>query len=100
MLGETRALLEDKRQRKIFNVAVSVERREKEDPELLAKYEKTRAYRSAIAYKAAKTRKKNTEAEAQQAKQAKQAQQAEQPKQAQQLEQLEQPEQPEQPEQT
>ena len=64
VMQETRAVLEDKRQRIIYNVASSVDRREKETPGLQAKYEKTRAYRSAIAKKAVKTRLKNAEAEA------------------------------------
>ncbi|HSN96744.1 MAG TPA: hypothetical protein VLS89_00555 [Candidatus Nanopelagicales bacterium] len=59
MLAETRALLEDKRQHIILNLGAGVERRGKETPELLARYQRTRAYRSAIAKKAAKTRKKN-----------------------------------------
>jgi hypothetical protein len=67
MMEETRAILEDKRQRIVFNVASSVDRREKETPGLQAKYEKTRAYRSASARKAVKTRMKNAEAEAEEA---------------------------------
>jgi len=61
MLIETRYLLEDRRQRLALNVAQSVDRRALRDPQLLAKYEKTRAYRSAAAKKGLKTRRKNTE---------------------------------------
>ena len=56
MLIETRYQLEDRRQRIALNVAQSVDRRGVRDPELVAKYEKTRVYRSASAKKAAKTR--------------------------------------------
>jgi hypothetical protein len=59
MLIETRYQLEDRRQRLAFNVAQSVDRRGVREPHLLAKYEKTRAYRSAIAKKALKTRRRN-----------------------------------------
>jgi len=61
MLTETRYLLEDKRQRFVLNLASSVDRRGKENPDLLAKYEQTRNYRSAAAKKALKTRLKNAE---------------------------------------
>ena len=68
---ESKAALDDKRQRLISAFAQSAESRAKangNDPTLLAKYEKTRAYRSAIAEKGAKTRKKNeAAAEAQKA---------------------------------
>ena len=102
VLRETRYLLEDQRQWVALNVAQSVDRRSLREPVLLAKYEKTRAYRSAAAKKGLKTRKKNAEAEAEQAeeaeqpKQAKQAKQAEQPKQAERPKQAEQAEQVEQ----
>jgi hypothetical protein len=65
MLIETRYSLEDRRQRILLNLGASVERRGKTEPELLAKYQKTRAYRSAIAKKGARTRRRNA-AEAQQ----------------------------------
>jgi hypothetical protein len=61
MLIETRYLLEDRRQRLALNIAQSVDRRALRDPQLLAKYEKTRAYRSAAAKKGLKTRRKNAE---------------------------------------
>ncbi|AKT41813.1 hypothetical protein [Chondromyces crocatus] len=64
MLSETRYVLEDQRQHILLNIGASVERRGKEMPELLARYQKTRTYRSAIAKKAAKTRKKNAEEQA------------------------------------
>lgn len=66
ILIESKAALDDKRQRMISTIAKGAEERAKvnaDGPTLLAKYEKTRAYRSAIADKAVKTRKKN-EAEA------------------------------------
>jgi hypothetical protein len=61
VLEETRALLDDRRQRQVSAIATAVEGRAKalRKPELLAKYEKTRAYRSAIAMKAARTRRRN-----------------------------------------
>ncbi|AKT39531.1 hypothetical protein [Chondromyces crocatus] len=64
MLSETRYVLEDQRQHILLNIGASVERRGKEMPELLARYQKTRTYRSAIAKKAARTRKKNAEEQA------------------------------------
>jgi hypothetical protein len=65
ILTETRAKLDDQRQRIALNSAASVDRRSLHHPELLAKYQKTREYRSAIAKKAAKTRaKKAAEAKA------------------------------------
>ncbi|UQA61079.1 hypothetical protein [Polyangium aurulentum] len=66
MLEETRAKLDDQRQRQLHAIAGMVEGRVRAtgDTELLAKYEKARAYRSAIAVKAAKTRKKNAQAAA------------------------------------
>jgi hypothetical protein len=61
LLEETRGKLDDQCQRQVSAVAVSVESRAKAygDDELLARYEKTRAYRSAIGLKAARTRRKN-----------------------------------------
>ncbi|HSN99685.1 MAG TPA: hypothetical protein VLS89_15425 [Candidatus Nanopelagicales bacterium] len=62
MLEETRAQLDDQRQRAVNGFARSVEDRAKSREDgttLLAKYQKTRVYRSAIGVKAAKTRKKN-----------------------------------------
>ena len=64
MINETEALLEDKRETLIRSVAASVDAKAKlVGEELLAKYEHTRAYRSAVGTKAAKTRKRNGEAE-------------------------------------
>ena len=61
LLEETRANEDDKRQRQASGFAVSLERRfaTTKDAEMLAKYERTRTYRSAIAVKGAKTRAKN-----------------------------------------
>jgi hypothetical protein len=59
ILTETRYLLDDQRQRIALDAAQAVDRRAKKAPELLAKYEKTRAYRSAIAKKGLKTKEKN-----------------------------------------
>lgn len=61
VLTETRYTLDDKRQKILFNAAQSVDRRGKDHPELIAKYEKVREYRSASARKAVKTRRKNAE---------------------------------------
>lgn len=63
MMVETRALLEDQRQRLISAVAAMVEAQGKAlgDSAILARYEKTRAYRSAIAIKALRTRRRNQE---------------------------------------
>ncbi|MRG96741.1 hypothetical protein [Polyangium spumosum] len=60
-MEETRALEDDKRQRLAHAFADSVDRRARTmgDKNLLAKYERTRKYRSAIALKAVKTRAKN-----------------------------------------
>jgi hypothetical protein len=63
VLTETRYMLDDKRQRIALNAAQSVDRRTKSCPDLLAKYQTTREYRSAIAKKALKTRAKNAEAD-------------------------------------
>jgi hypothetical protein len=61
VLEETRAVLDDRRQRQVSAIATAVEGRAKvlRKPELLAKYEKTRAYRSASAMKAVRTRRRN-----------------------------------------
>jgi hypothetical protein len=59
ILEETRAKLDDKRQRIVLNATKSVDRRAGQNPTLLAKYEKTRTYRSAIAKKGLKTKAKN-----------------------------------------
>lgn len=61
LLTETRAASDDERQRLVSAFAQSVEARAKasRNSNLLAKYERTRAYRSAIANKGAKTRQKN-----------------------------------------
>ena len=62
MLEETRAQLDDQRQRAVNGFARSVEDRAKsreDGASLLARYQKTRVYRSAIGVKAAKTRRKN-----------------------------------------
>lgn len=65
MLDETEAELDDQRDTLIRSVAGSVDVKALlVGEELFAKYEKTRAYRSAVGHKAAKTRKKNAEAEA------------------------------------
>ena len=57
ILTETRAKLDDKRHRILLNGAKAVDRRAGQNEELLAKYEKTRAYRSAIAKKGVLTKK-------------------------------------------
>jgi hypothetical protein len=66
LLEETESSIVDRRERKIRAIAGSVDGRVKEGggDDLLAKYQKTREYRSAIGVKAAKTRKKNAEADA------------------------------------
>jgi len=66
LLEETRASLVDQRERLIHAFAKSVDGRAKTKggAELLAKYEKTRAYRSLTADKAVKTREKNKAAAA------------------------------------
>jgi hypothetical protein len=61
LLTETRYMLDDKRQQILFNAAQSVDRRGKQHPELVAKYQRVREYRSASARKAVKTRRKNAE---------------------------------------
>lgn len=64
MLIETRAMLDNERQREVYAIAAAIEAKSKgtTGATLRAKYEKTRAYRSAIGVKAAKTRKKKAEA--------------------------------------
>jgi hypothetical protein len=61
VLEESEAVHDDSAQRQIFGFAQVIEARAKAygDPELLARYEKTRAYRSAVGIKAAKTRRRN-----------------------------------------
>jgi hypothetical protein len=61
LLTESRAKLEDDRQRQISAIAATVEARAKafKDDVLLARYEKTRTYRSSVGIKAAKTRRRN-----------------------------------------
>lgn len=60
MLDETEAKLDNRRDTLIRIIAESVDAKAKSvGPELFAKYEKTRTYRSAVGNKAAKTRKKN-----------------------------------------
>jgi hypothetical protein len=76
VLTETRAKLDDKRQRLILDAANSVDRRAGKTPVLLAKYEKTRAYRSAIALKGVKTKAENAKQAAEAAEAAKAAQAA------------------------
>ena len=61
VLTETRYMLDDKRQRIVMDAAQSIDRRAKNLPELVAKYEKTREYRSSIAKKGLKTKQKNAE---------------------------------------
>lgn len=61
LLEDTDAVLDDRLQRQLLNIASTVERRAKmlRNDELLARYAKTRKYRSAPGYKAARTRKRN-----------------------------------------
>ncbi|EYF02395.1 hypothetical protein [Chondromyces apiculatus] len=62
---ETRAMLDDQRQRAVHGFARSVEDRAKSrsDGELLmARYQKTRFYRSSVGIKALKTRRRNEQA--------------------------------------
>jgi hypothetical protein len=65
LLLETRATLDTQRQRQVHAIAGLIEGRARSlgDQSLLAKYEKTRAYRSAVGLKAAKTRRKNAQIE-------------------------------------
>jgi hypothetical protein len=66
LLDESRALLVDRRHRLISAVASAVDMyaKARQDDELLARYEKTRAYRSAIAKKAWRTRRRKQQAAA------------------------------------
>jgi hypothetical protein len=68
VLEESKAVQEDKSQRWAFGFAQIIEARARTfgDSELLARYQKTRAYRSAAGFKAAKTRRRNEEAELEQ----------------------------------
>jgi hypothetical protein len=61
LLEDTLAVLDDRLQRQVFTIASTVERRAKmlRNDELLARYSKTRKYRSSTGYKAARTRKRN-----------------------------------------
>lgn len=64
MVDETRAALVNERERLLYAIAqaVEVKAKIKGNEDLLARYEVVRNYRSAAAYKAAKTRKKNQQA--------------------------------------
>lgn len=66
LLEETRAYEMDQLQRMVSSIAYSVEGRAKayKNDELLARYEQTRAYRSAAGLKAARTRLRNQTPEA------------------------------------
>lgn len=68
VLEESGAVEDDTTQRLAFGFAQIIEARARafNDPEILARYEKTRAYRSAAGFKAAKTRRRNEEAELEQ----------------------------------
>ena len=68
VLEETAALEDDQAQRQAFGFAQIIDARARayNDPEILARYEKTRAYRSAAGIKAARTRRRNEEAELEQ----------------------------------
>ena len=61
LLEDTYAVLDDRLQRQLFTIATTVERRAKmlRNDGLLARYSKTRKYRSATGQKAARTRKRN-----------------------------------------
>jgi hypothetical protein len=61
VLEESEAVQDDQAQRQIFGFAQVIEARARAygDPELLARYERTRAYRSAVGVKAARTRRRN-----------------------------------------
>ena len=61
LLEDTYVVLDDRLQRQLFNIATTVERRAKmlRNDELLARYARTRKYRSATGNKAARTRKRN-----------------------------------------
>lgn len=66
LLEETRAKADDERHRRVFEIAglIDVRSKGRRSSKLRAAYQKTRAYRSASALKAARTRRKNAEAEA------------------------------------
>lgn len=66
ILEESRGKHDHRRHRGVCEIAALVEVRGTSRPEseLMARYEKTRAYRSAVAMKAAKTRRQNEAAEA------------------------------------
>jgi hypothetical protein len=72
LLTETRAKLDDARQRKVTTIANTVDLRAKDgrDEGLLAVYEKARSYRSVIGAKAAKTRQRKAAAAEAEAKSA------------------------------
>jgi hypothetical protein len=57
-LQESRAVLDDKRERQLHSIAELVDITSKKNPDLLAKYERVRRYRSATALKGVKTREK------------------------------------------
>lgn len=59
VLTETRYFLDDRRQHIVFDAATAIDRRARSNPDLVAFYEKTRAYRSAAAKKALKTKERN-----------------------------------------
>lgn len=56
---DTRYDADDRRQRTVLNIAKAVDRRIRKTPELETHYTKTRAYRSATAKKALRTRRRN-----------------------------------------
>lgn len=66
MLSETRHALDHKRHRQISDLAaiIDVRSRAESTPELRARYEKTRAYRSATANRAVATRRRNQQLQA------------------------------------
>jgi hypothetical protein len=61
VLEESSAVTDDQLQRMVFGFAQIIEARAKAfgDPDILARYEQVRAYRSAVGLKAAKTRRRN-----------------------------------------
>jgi hypothetical protein len=59
MIDETRAVLVDRRERRLHSMAKMVDVQTNDHPELPAKYETLRRYRSATGVKAAQTRAKN-----------------------------------------
>lgn len=63
MLEETRAMLDDERERIVLNAAKAVDRRAKKDKSLLAKYQAVRSYRSEVAKKGAKSKAKGQQAQ-------------------------------------